>query len=778
MSIAILPISGCNVLKFVPKGKSLLDVNFINVEGGGGKIPDLKDQILLMPNRKMLGVVKFNLWSYYVGQKLFPKDTIKSKFGRKVKSIFCDIVGENPVYLDNSMITKSEKNLKVFLYQKGYYEVTVSSKVKTYLKRSYITYNIHPGVPYYINNVIYNGTDILLDKVANEFAKRSIVHPGDKVDDEELSKERDRLTTEFRNNGFYYFNKAFIEIAIDTGGHNRKADIYFNISNPGTLQNARQQTIQKVVVEMNYKQQFGRADTLKFVGIEYVFRGYNIKPNIINRSIVIRPHELFSQKELEETYRKLMGLGLFKYVNISVLPYKLDTTNKLVVYISLMPMARAEYIIEPQTITSDKQTDLNSQDNNPRNYGIAASIILNNKNVFRNAEEFNIKFRTAAEKQFGNNSGTPVKFLNQSINLANYESNLTFELLFPKLVGLRKIDLKPYLQQNRTSVNLSLITEINTNYSRKSLPINYTWQSAYSTKDKQTFYFYYSPIQVSFNSSEISPGFLGRLNNPSDSLRLVRTFLNYIIPSQKASIVYSNIEKSPNNYWNIRSNIFELSGNLIEFGFRNILNKRNATEKKILGLSYFQYFRTDIDVVKYRIFDKNKTLVMRGNIGYGIPYGNSLIMPLERQFFVGGSNSIRGWRPRVLGPGNHSNTSAVQIDKTGDMMIVANIEYRFAIAPGKLDGAFFMDAGNIWEVTNSVKKDAQFKLTSFYTQTALNTGFGLRLDLQFFILRFDFGIPLYDPSEIKDDRWVIKDLNSFSWIRYRVNPSLAVGLPF
>ena len=126
------------------------------------------------------------------------------------------------------------------------------------------------------------------------------------------------------------------------------------------MRNARQQTIQKVVVEMNFKQQFGRADNVEFDSINYIFRGYNIKPNIINRSVIMRPQELFTQKKLEETYKKLIGLGLFKSVNISILPYKSDSTNKLTVLISLNPMAKHDYIIEPQAITSDKQTDLNS----------------------------------------------------------------------------------------------------------------------------------------------------------------------------------------------------------------------------------------------------------------------------------------------------------------------------------------------------------------------------------------------------------------------------------
>lgn len=812
MGIVILLLSSCNVLKFVPKGKSLVDANFIKVEGDD-KIENLKEEVLLVPNRKMLGVVKFNLWSYYFGQKIFKRDSVigrivkKEKVEKEVKrlcfrplgickvkklknhktvtrgykvnkakKLFTEIIGEKPVYLDTAMVHRSEKNLKKFIYLKGYYNVTVTSKVKTYLKRSYVTYTIVPGKPYVIRKIIYNGSDFELDKAANEYAGGSDLKIGDKVDTDKLSLERDRLTTSFRNNGFYYFNKAFIEIATDTGGHDRGANVYFNISNPGALRNARQQTIQKVVVEMNFNPLAGRRDTVGYGGIKYLFNGYNIKPNIINRSVKLRPKELFSQEQLEATYKKLIGLGLFKSVNISILPYKSDSTNKVLVYISLTPMSKHDYIWEPQTITSDKQTDLNSQDNNPRNYGIANTLTLNNKNVFRNAEDINVRWRFAAEKQFGNAKGVDVKIFNQTINVGNYESNLTAELLFPKLVGLRKLDIKPFLQQNRTSVNVTMLIEKNNNYERNSLPINFTWQTSYETKSKLSFYFFYSPVQLSFNSSKINSDFYRRLNNANDSARLASTFRNYIIPSQKGSIVFSNMRKSPTRYWNIRSNLFELSGNLVELWFR--INHDKSKDKELFGIPYFQYFRTDIDAVRYRIFGKNKTLVYRLNVGYGTPYGNSTIMPFERQFFVGGSNSLRGWRPRVLGPGNYNNTSSIQIDKTGDMMIVANVEYRFAIAPGKLDGAFFFDAGNIWEVTKSAPEESQFHWNSFITQAALNTGIGLRLNLEFFWLRFDFGVPLYDPSYVKEERWVAQQYGSLKALYKNTNFSLAVGLPF
>ncbi len=797
MCFALSLFSACNTLRFVPKDKSLVDINTVKVEGKE-KIENLKDEILLVPNRKMLGLIKFNLWAYYFGQKVFKRDSVygrivkRDKNNKKIvskgmkpnkfKNVFTEIIGEKPVYLDNSLIKKSEQNLLVYMKQKGYYNATVSSKVKTVLKRSIISYTVTPGKYSVIENVYYNGSDRVLDKNANLFAKKSFLKAGDRVDFEKLSEERDRLAASFRDSGFYYFNKSLIDIVVDTSLSNGNANVYFNIGNVGLLRNARQQTIQKVIVEMNFNQKFGRRDTITYAQIQYLFKGYNIKPNIINRSILLRPKNLFSQKDLEATYNKLLGLGLFKQVNISISPYKSDSIGKLAVYITLTPNSKIDYTFEPQVITSDKQTNLNSNDNNPRTYGLAASFNINNKNVFRNAEDFNIKFRTAAEKQFGNTSATPVVLKLNKLELArfkaaNFESNLTFELLFPKLLGLRKLDLKPQLQQNRTSLNLTVQTEINTSYYRRSLPINFMWQTSYQTKDKRLFKFYYSPIQVSFNESDVDSGFINRLNNPADSIRLRRMFRNYIIASQKAGFEFNNQPKSPNNYWNIRTNLFELSGNMIELLYRQI-GKSTGIDKEILGTPYFQYFRSDIDIVHYKIFAKNKTLVLRANIGYGVPFGNSVVLPFERQFYVGGSNSLRAWRPRIIGPGSYSNTSSIQLDKTGDIMLATTVEYRFAIAPQKLDGAFFLDAGNIWSDAKSANADSKFEFSTFYSQLALNTGIGLRFNLGFFIMRFDLGIKLYDPSKSEGNRWVIKDMDGLRWIIDNSNLTPAVGVPF
>jgi outer membrane protein assembly factor BamA len=773
LSIGILSLSSCNVLKFVPEGKSLLDGNRVKVEGTE-KIEDLKEQILLVPNRKMLLLVKFNLWTYYIGDKVFRKDSTWAK------RFFTETIGEKPVYLDTVKVNRSEANMKRYLFLKGYFDAKVNSKVTTVLKRSYVVYTVNPGKPYEIRTVNYNASDRILDMEANKFAKNTLLKSGDHVDQDKIDEESNRLTMAFRNNGFYYFNKQFISVLIDSGGHNRGADIYYNLDNPGEVRDARPQIIQKVTVDMDFKQQFGRKGVMvKFKGIEYLFNGYNIKPNIINRSIKIRPGELYSQENYEATYNKLLGLGLFNLVNIKIQPYRGDTTNKLEVIIVLRPLAKHVYIIEPQLITTDKP-DLNSGNSNPRNYGFAGTASLNNKNVFRNAEDFNIRFRLAAETQFGGGS-VPVQILpnTKTFNVfSNYESNLTFELLYPKLVGLIRLDTTPHyrLQLNHTSINLTYLTEINTNYTRKSVPLNLTYQTLFETKDRQTFFFYWSPVQFSYNNAVIRPEFLEKINNPTDSLRLVRTFRSYIVPSHKLAVVYSNKDKSHFKYWNIRYTAFEIAGNVTELGYR-LLTNDDSKEKQIFGVPYFQFFRTDIDAVHYNILGKSKTFVLRANLGIGKAYGNSYILPFERQFYVGGSNSLRAWRPRLIGPGGTQSSSASIIDKTGDMMLVTNAEYRFTIAPGFMDGAFFLDAGNIWQLSKSANDVAKFT-NKFYKQLAFNTGVGMRLDLSFFIIRLDWGIPLHDPSELETKRWVIKNLTKNHNIIDRTVLSLAVGYPF
>jgi outer membrane protein assembly factor BamA len=185
-----------------------------------------------------------------------------------------------------------------------------------------------------------------------------------------------------------------------------------------------------------------------------------------------------------------------------------------------------------------------------------------------------------------------------------------------------------------------------------------------------------------------------------------------------------------------------------------------------------------VDIRYHHQLDENNKVVYRAYLGLGYPLGDAFF-PFERRFFVGGSNSLRAWRPRTIGPGSYSDNQGVQIDKSGEMLLQGNLEYRFVIFKGILEGALFMDAGNIWNVkADSIFNNAKFQFNRFYNEFAINTGLGLRADFSFFIIRADWGIPLHDPSYPLENRWVISNLSEKKWFFTQTLMNIAIGYPF
>ena len=202
--------------------------------------------------------------------------------------------------------------------------------------------------------------------------------------------------------------------------------------------------------------------------------------------------------------------------------------------------------------------------------------------------------------------------------------------------------------------------------------------------------------------------------------------------------------------------------------------------KEIFNVKYSQYARSDFDATYTYILDENNSFAYRTYVGAGLPYGNSVFLPFERRFFVGGSNSLRAWRPRTIGPGSYSDSlNTIALEKTGELMLQGNVEYRFDIIDKVLDGALFVDAGNIWNFRKDANfVNAEFEWERFYKEFAINSGMGLRFDLTYVVFRIDWGIALHDPSKLEGNRWVVKDFFDERWVFDNTAINFAIGFPF
>ena len=296
--------SSCNLTKMVPKDETLLHRNKIKGFDIASK-SELNGQIRHQPNKKILGVLKFHLWAYQLGAKRIVNKELKDT--SRYRSLLMNTIGEPPVLVDTALINFSATNLKNYVFNKGYFDATVHYSTKSFLKRSTVTYTITEGSLYKIENVLINSTDKNVYNLINGSTDKSFLKPGKPVD-------FDLISELLKNSGYYYFNKAYVDFQIDTNSRNKSAIIALNIRNKDAESEHKVQLIKNVYLVVNTDIEL--PDTIKSKGVIYLLNGFNLKLPILHHSIILGEKQLYRQKNVDFTYSKLLGLGLFKFVNI------------------------------------------------------------------------------------------------------------------------------------------------------------------------------------------------------------------------------------------------------------------------------------------------------------------------------------------------------------------------------------------------------------------------------------------------------------------------------
>jgi outer membrane protein assembly factor BamA len=430
------------------------------------------------------------------------------------------------------------------------------------------------------------------------------------------------------------------------------------------------------------------------------------------------------------------------------------------------------YVIEPQMLYSPQgSSGLNFQTSSQRSFGLAGILSFVNKNLNGNGELFKLSSITSFEAiykrgEFGNFYTGLQQGLVASLTLPNFK-------FFDKLDATRKYEKK------NTVFSLSYQYESNPNFTRSSLPASVSLQFI-----KSKISWYYTPVEISFNRNMISNNFLPLLPKlDQDFVR--RVFTDQIITAAKLGLVYTNNQSKPGQNSLFMRLGFETSGNLHRW-MRQLTEKnfRADSSYKIFGVNYFQYAKMEVEFrIKHNI-DVLNSMAFRVNAGWALPYGNSSIVPYDKRYFIGGSNSLRAWQPRRLGPGNTPQGSQSLIDKSGELILEANFEYRFTLIKKFIEGAIFFDAGNIWNLNKLSVANPDYGILrkeSFVSEIALNTGIGMRFDLSMFLFRIDWGIPLRDPSKPAVERWVLAQNFSNNFSNFLLNQTaiaIGIGYPF
>ena len=761
--LVVLIFYSCNPTKYVPSDKTLLDKSEINLDNNRIKKSDLEPYVKQEPNKKIFGA-RFHLGLYNLSnieKTGWPHGWLRN-------------IGEEPVIFDAFAASKSSEQIENYLSSKGYFNAEVTTDIFTHKQKTDIIYQVMAKNPYRIRRVAY---DIRDQKIRNLFFMDTInclIKSGEIYDVDVLQNERIRLERFIKDMGFYSFSRDHIYFEVDSTIGNRQVDIYYQVRKFLRYDNLnriiesdhQRYRINNVYIYTGFDPKraldegdayLQKQDTTLVDGFYFLtdMEKHSVKPNVIIQSLYIKPADLFQVTNMERSQDHLNSLQTFRLVNIRYnepgnVPGWEANELPLDCVIRLTPVTLQEFRVELEGT------------NSAGNLGGAVNFVYQHKNLFRGAERLTIKLKGAYETLSEQITGS------RSTQEYGFETSLTL----PRF-------MLPFLEKERFIKRYNPKTVITAAYNHQKMPVytrtvanasfGYNWRGNRFTQHS-VYPLQLNVVKLPF----IDPHFEMHIDTSS---YLAYSYKDVFILGGNYIYVFNNqnIKKS-RDYWFIKMT-GELAGNLLALGYRAAGAKTsNDSNYEIFGQPFAQYVRADVDIRYNWTLNEVSSLVYRGFIGVGIPYGNSKAVPFEKQYFSGGANSIRAWNVRSLGPGSYTPVDSSFFNMTADVKLEFNAEYRFKLF-WILEGATFLDIGNIWTFyEDEDRPGTQFKFNKFYKDLAIGTGLGLRFDLNFVILRADLGMKLRDPQLPDNPKWILqrRKLN----FRNDFTLNISIGYPF
>jgi len=808
----------CTTKKTFNNSEYLLEKVIIDDKYSGIEKPEIEKFIRQKPNRKILKIIPFHTWLYLsinqskialvkekrnkkydkINDKIKQKTDLKNnkidkknktielknkqreekglkpkpyhvfktpKFKDKSKPTWRESImeaGESPVLLDTFQVKVSKEQIKKYLFTKGFfYPIIYDSIVRKERKKIRLKFNDKTAVVFYkikksnrykINEINYKIDD---DAIAYYFYQdtiNSLLKKGNYYDADVFQLERERITKTMKNTGYFEFAQDYINYQIDTNLNNNKINLSLSIKKISVKTDQHDSIAKKnhtrfyinkiyVISNFNSLNKTGYSDTLLYDNVIFLLNDklkYK-KKDIVNK-IMFHTGEVFNNDLAEETYSKLTDLRVFKNVNI-IFDKAKGFEDQLNCTIQLTPILKQNFIIESEVT------------NTSNNLGIAGSFVYQNKNLFKGAELLELKLRggvTAQQNLVKDTVTTSAESFLNSFNTIQFGPELNLFIpkqLFPFTIFKFQKNASP-----KTIFTSSLNFQKRPEFYRTLSNISYGFQFKSSEFVKQMFV----PFEFSVVKATLSDNFKSNLLNSKDNF-LINSFTDHITTVTRFTYTYNNQTSKTNNKYSIFHYAkidLESGGNILR-GFFKYKNeeKDNLGSYRIINIPFAQFLRIAFDYRMFKNIKKMSKLVFRATGGVGKPLDNLKVLPYEKSFFSGGPNSIRAWRARTIGPGSYNQKNDANFDKIGDAQLEFNLEYRFNIYKF-LNGAWFIDAGNIWILNEDKNKpDADFKINRFYKELATGSGFGIRADFSFFILRLDAAIRIYDPTYEEQNRF-------------------------
>lgn len=771
--------SACGVRKTVPKGEKILTKNKFEVESDRlidyNISNEIQSQVLYKPNRRVfLGRVPFFLWLYSFGTKSKAPELSDSKKWRKSLRK----QGEPPVLLDTSKIILNVSNIQNYLFNNGYFRTKVDYSVKIKGHKAIVKYIAKPEEAFIINDFFIQSKDTQIQKlvtsICDSLRQESNIFTPKKgyARISAFTQARKEIAKRVRNKGYYAFDDSYINLELDTAYLLGECKVYLNIARPAINTNHQRYTFASPTLTIDVgdsylnKKKWPQETT--YANKRLVLNHYPINPSTIAKLIYTDSNALFNQTSIEQTYQSLLEMELFNYVDVRATPDTL--THQVRVYIYCRALHRLGFKWEPQGLYSPQGNLGATVNSNQRSFGMAMLLGFSDRNLFGNGEKLTLGSITSAEAIFKRDNINDLRYgLQQGFNAS---------LVLPHFNLLNKLTSRTQFHTRKTIISASYQFEENPSFKRRTIPAGITFQF-----QKPGLSLLYTPLEISYLNSTADPAFLASLNAVNAAFATKVLFTPLFIAASKIGFVQSNslFKRTDNNLY-LRAAI-ETSGNALRW--LSALNDPNFSSNRtysIFGVQLSRYVRGEFEMRFKKDIDELNTVAFKVNTGIGIPFGNgeSNVLPYDKRFFIGGSNSLRGWRPRRLGPGDEPTSNNI-IDKAGELLIEASTEYRFTLLKDLFYGAIFADAGNIWNVNHKntqVGTKGIFDPDTYLQEMAFNTGIGARFDFGFFLFRLDWGWPLHDPTKQNGSRWLLDNMLSVDYIENETAITIGIGYPF
>lgn len=709
---------------------------------------DLEHLIRPTPNSKFLGI-RFKLGFYNMAGS---GNNFVSKFLRKI--------GEPPVLMSFVNVDKNVQLLTNFLENKGFFHAIVKGDTTININVGVATYKAVTGMQYKIDSVSFPSDSSNISIAIRSIVSKTILKRGDPFMLDVIKGERLRIDMHLKEHGYYFFNPEQLVVLVDStiGGH--LVNLYVKYKPDIPFASKQTYSIDRVFIYSNYNLTSALRDTLKtdsemVNGFQIIDRRKTFKPELFSRILTVRSGTLYNRTDHNLSLSRLINLGTFQFVKNRF--EVVADSFRLNAYYYLTPMKKKSLSAEIGGLTKSSNVT-----------GSEITINWRNRNTFKAAELLSLSAYVGAEVQF---SGQYAGY-----NTLRY--GIEMNLSSPRF-------LIPFFSVNTSNAfvprtNFQLGYDILTRQKLYALN-SFRAQVGYIWKESITKEHRFSPIVVNYvQPLSVTEEYIKSIqNNPV----LKRSIDTQFIMGSSYNYNFNELTTGQLNtsgwYFN---GLLDLSGNIA--GLISGASAKKGQIKKIWGTPFSQFIKTELDLRKYIRVGLQNQWANRIILGVAYPYGNSTILPFVKQFFVGGNNSLRGFRSRSVGPGSYNggllfDSSGFLPEMTGDLKLELNSEFRIKIV-NIFYGALFIDAGNVWLWNNNSDQPGGKFSKTFLKEIAIDAGIGIRIDLVILLLRLDLGIPLRKPWLPDGQRSVINkiDFSSSQWRKENMIYNLAIGLPF